>query len=237
MFLQNNKKERGIQLKKAISNKKYIIAMLALLLILAIGVTYTVSIYVLKLNNKINTATVSGQIIEEFPEQDINWDAGETNIKKVFFKNTGSADVFLRVSYGEVWHYIDEENKTYMLNNLYDSGNGSVEIVQKLWTDDWRNDWQDGGDGWIYYKKVLKSQDSTAPVLDGLNFHNNNDDKYKSADYKLTFQMEVVQASDELKVSHDAVKMLFNKDFVLAVESQEDWESQKYNVIFTWQSS
>jgi len=63
---------------------------------------------------------------------------------------------------------------------------------------------------------------------------------YEAADYELHFQTEAVQASDELQVSIDAVKELFEKQFTpytsvhQEITTDEAWEQNKDTVYIDW---
>ena len=131
------------------------------------------------------------------------------------FKNTGTAPVFLRVSYAEFWK--DADGK--VISGLVD-GN---EVVNKNWTEAWQNDWFDGGDGWYYYKKVLPANEMTAKVLTSLKFDSNYAEIYQTADYTLKFVSEAVQYSDDDSVNHRAVQANFGRDFKVISNNVITW--------------
>ena len=112
----------------------------------AVGGIYAWSKLSASVTNNIKTPTVDTEVVEKF-DKDSTVDWFDQVEKEVQFKNTGTAPVFLRVSYAEFWK--DADGK--VISGLVD-GN---EVVNKNWTEAWQNDWFDGGDGWYYYKKVL----------------------------------------------------------------------------------
>lgn len=114
------------------------------------------------------------------------------------------------------------------------SFSGSTEVAEKQWTSDWKQNWKSGGDGWMYYKKVLKAGESTENILSGIDFHDVDDTRYGDAKYSLTFQMEMVQAIDDLSVAQDAVDKLFSRGFSLYAATAGDWTSNKYEIVLNW---
>ncbi len=177
---------------------------------IVIGVTGAVILHNLTLENPIKTPTVEGSIQEKL----------NGNAKEVSFINKGEADVFLRVTYGETWSYMDPDiRRTILLPNVADKKDGKGKY--RVATPDWRSDgWQlDPESGWLYYHKVLKVGETTPLIVSKVDFADENilkelaeGEKYRKADYDLHFTIEVVQASDEKAVSVDAVKKLFQKD-------------------------
>ena len=69
-----------------------------------IGVTGASISHRMELTNQIRTPTVSVEVREEVGSVEEG-----LKTKKVKFENTGNADVFLRVSYGETWTYQEGE--------------------------------------------------------------------------------------------------------------------------------
>lgn len=130
---------------------------------------------------------------ETFPERTVT--PGSKKTKKVAFKNTSSAPVFIRICFSETWE----------TSNLIIA---DVSGVTKNWTSAWTKDWVQKPDGWWYYSKVLPAGEETAEVLESVTFPNTVPD---SADYILSFNVEAVQASDEASVNTDATLALFGR--------------------------
>ncbi|MGL4606493.1 MAG: BsaA family SipW-dependent biofilm matrix protein [Eubacteriaceae bacterium] len=108
--------------------------------------------------NLFNVGGLKVGLEEEF-EPPVNWQ-GEKVPKVVTLFNKGVSDVILRVRYTETW-----ESGGGLLSNT-DNGVGNPEVVTKNWTTGtgltgagvpWIQDNSTNGDGWYYYKKVLKA--------------------------------------------------------------------------------
>lgn len=183
-------------------------------LVTAVGGIYAWSKLSASVTNNIKTPTVDTEVVEKF-DKDSTVDWFDQVEKEVQFKNTGTAPVFLRVSYAEFWK--DADGK--VISGLVD-GN---EVVNKNWTEAWQNDWFDGGDGWYYYKKVLPANEMTAKVLTSLKFDSNYAEIYQTADYTLKFVSEAVQYSDDDSVNHRAVQANFGRDFKVISNNVITW--------------
>ena len=110
--------------------------------------------------------------------------------------------------------------------------------------------WELGEDGWYYYKKVLPAGSMTEDFMEKVDFSNieNLDESlkttYKNADYEIHFQAEVVQASDEWKVSEDAVAKLFEQNISATIndgnttidknKNEDQWPSNKGTATIIW---
>lgn len=203
-------------------------------LALGIGGTGAAVRHRMALKNEVRTPTVEVTTNETIGNVDHN--SGKKQ-KEVMFKNTGSADVFLRIAYAEAWIYTEPlsggKKEQIILPNRSETGNDDS-IVSKDWDNDWNDNWYDGGDGWYYYKKVLKADESTEKVLRSVTFNDTDnypDSRYVDAEYQLHFQVEAVQASDELQVSKDAVKKLFDKSISV---DENGWLTDKYETEVKW---
>lgn len=285
----------------------------------ALGASLALTQHNVGLKNTVRTPTVTTEIEEDL----------EKGGKKVRFENTGSADVFLRVSFGEAWHYnengaaADADTKTENTANAITEANagdagvdqstaadtaspegeilsnmvtitdeGAAKVVpaaQPLWLWDAETPpetsvadlWQDGGDGWWYYKKVLPAKDGdsnsdagadagqnadsssgspanmTGYILKSVDFSNVEKiadaslrKKYQSASYDLHFVIETVQASDEWRVSLNAIQALFGEqnadgsakkkvsikllDDMGSADAAAYWDKNKYGCKFQW---
>lgn len=204
-------------------------------LALGIGGTGAAVRHRMALKNEVRTPTVEVTTNETIGNVDRN---SGTKQKEVNFKNTGSADVFLRIAYAETWIYTvtssDGQKEQIMLPNRSEPGKDDS-IVSKEWQN-WDENWHDGGDGWYYYKKVLEAGDTTEEILKSVTFKDTErypDSRYADADYQLHFQVEAVQASDELQVSKDAVKELFDKS--ISVKNENGWPGNKYETTVLWE--
>lgn len=177
--------------------------------ITAIGSVYAWSKLSASVTNKINTPTIDVEVIEEFDEQTtVDW--YQPVDKKVQFKNIGTAPIFIRVSYVELWRNTNNQVLSSIVNGQ--------EIVKKNWTDAWKNEWIDGNDGWFYYKKILQPNNLCSKILTSLEFDSSNlgnlTDIYGNASYSLKFFSEAVQYSKDIDVNRRSVKANFGIEFV-----------------------
>ena len=177
--------------------------------ITAIGSVYAWSKLSASVTNKINTPTIDVEVIEEFDEQTtVDW--YQPVDKKVQFKNIGTAPIFIRVSYVELWRNTNNQVLSSIVNGH--------EIVKKNLTDAWKNEWIDGNDGWFYYKKILQPNNLCSKILTSLEFDSSNlgnlTDIYGNASYSLKFFSEAVQYSKDIDVNRRSVKANFGIEFV-----------------------
>lgn len=215
--------------------RKGLLLILLLAASMAIGVTGASVLHTMTLENPIKTPPVQG-VVEE--------DLSNTG-KKVQFVNTGEADVFLRIGYTETWIWTDKENKNtkVILPNTAEKTDGTkIAVATPNWN---KEDWETGSeDGWYYYKHVLpgsvseksESKRKTPLLVEDVAFDTSKlkDERYKNAEYKLHFTMEVVQASDDIQVSKYAVEELFIKDVGIPADWDKTNGNDKYSCTITW---
>ena len=181
---------------------KAILPAAALLAAAAIGSTFAWQKWDLDIKNELKSHTTVVSIDEEFDE-DKPFDH-----KKVKFTNNGSSSVFLRFSYTEYW-----QKGNYILTNQA----GTETIAEKHWADEDNWEWHDG---WCYYKKILKSKESTPEILTQVTIPENFAERfpeYVDAEYHLYFKVEAVQCSDGSNtlnsdtVNADATQKMFGR--------------------------
>ncbi len=186
--------------------KKSILFLILLLTLVVVGGTIAYFSGTGIFKNEFTTSKYKISIEEEFYN---DW-----GTKKVSIVNKDSVDVVLRVSYDEIWTKLNEDSNTidYLSNKIYDSDlERMTDVVTKLWTDDWENNFIDGHDGWYYYKKVLKAN-SNVQILSWIDLNvplledNSVYEEYSYADYELVFKYEAAQLKEE------AIKELWGLD-------------------------
>lgn len=206
-------------------------AALFLALSLGIGTTGAVIRHQMSLSNQIKTPTVNVTVEENIEGKPKNG----VKQKEVSFKNTGTADVFLRMAYAEMWSYTDGTAAPVILPNR-----DSDAMAEISWDKEWNTHWYDGEDGWYYYRRVLKPDESTEPVTVSVTFPANYADaRYAAADYELHFQTEAVQASDELAVSKSAAETVFKRNLLsydgsYQIDNDDKWLAAKYRAALEW---
>ena len=218
------------------------IALLAALTV-GIGSTSAVIRHQINLKNEISTDTVIVEVEEDLKDDDpSDW----TKPKKVSFKNPGSADVFLRVAYSESWSTSGgADGERELLSNKMPDGKSDVasKVISNV-------NWEPGEDGWYYYKKVLPAGSTTENFMESVDFSKINTleealkSTYTNAEYEIHFQAEVVQASDQWKVSEDAVAKLFEQNISATIndgnttidkdENEDQWPSNKDTATIIW---
>lgn len=218
------------------------IALLAALTV-GIGSTSAVIRHQIDLKNEISADTVVVEVEEDLADDNQNdW----TKPKKVSFKNSGSADVFLRVAYSESWSTAGgADGEKELLSNKMPGSDSDV--ASKVVSGE---NWELREDGWYYYKKVLPAGSTTESFMEQVDFSNIDSleeslkNTYKNAEYEIHFQAEAVQASDEWKVSEEAAAALFDKDISAAVndgatiidrdQNKDQWPSNKDTAKIIW---
>lgn len=218
------------------------IALLAALTV-GIGSTSAVIRHQINLKNEISTDTVIVEVEEDLKDDDpSDW----TKPKKVSFKNPGSADVFLRVAYSESWSTSGgADGERELLSNKMPDGKSDVasKVISNV-------NWEPGEDGWYYYKKVLPAGSTTENFMESVDFSKIDTleaalkSTYTNAEYEIHFQAEVVQASDQWKVSEDAVAKLFEQNISATIDdgnttidkdqNEDQWPSNKDTAKIIW---
>lgn len=169
--------------------------------------------------NELKADRMNAQIEETFEQG--SQPSGEVE-KKVSFKNDSTSAAFLRVAYAETWKKQSGGEDALLLNNQV---NGT-DVATKNWENGFAENsdlWQDGGDGWFYYKRILKPGESTDEILETVSFpeYTGDYEEYKDAEYQLYFRMELLQASDSQstlnrdEVNQNASTTVFNKEAVV----------------------
>lgn len=198
--------------------KKLMVFILGCMALLLIGSSLAIWSGKLQQVNKLNAATMSAKIEETFAQGSA---PTGTVTKQVSFKNDSSCSAFLRVSYAETWE-TTEGSEQKLLNNQV---NG-IDVAKKNWLNGFGENsdlWQDGGDGWYYYKRVLQPDAQTETILESVTFPDYTGEykAYQDADYQLYFRMELLQASDSQstlnssEVNKNASQSVFGKTAVV----------------------
>ena len=198
--------------------KKLMVFILGCMALLLIGSSLAIWSGKLQQVNELKADAMSAKIEETFVQ---GAEPTGTVTKKVSFKNDSSCSAFLRVSYAETWT-TTEGSEQKLLNNQI---NGT-DVAQKKWLNGFgqnNNLWQDGGDGWYYYKRVLQPGTKTENILESVTFPNYTGEykAYQDADYQLYFRMELLQASDSQstlnssEVNKNASQSVFGKTAVV----------------------
>lgn len=198
--------------------KKLMVFILGCMALLLIGSSLAIWSGKLQQVNELKADTMSAKIEETFVQ---GAKPTGTVTKQVSFKNDSSCSAFLRVSYAETWE-TTEGSEQKLLNNQV---NG-IDVAKKNWLNGFGENsdlWQDGGDGWYYYKRVLQPDAQTETILESVTFPDYTGEykAYQDADYQLYFRMELLQASDSQstlnssEVNKNASQSVFGKTAVV----------------------
>ena len=180
-----------------LKNKKTLIAIVALFLVIGVTIAYFSS--TASFENIFNTGTYKVVSTEVFESPD-NWVPGEEIPKTITTTNEGTIPAAVRVSYTEKW---EDENGTDITSTI-DSGTAIINY-------DNQEDWTKQGD-YYYYNYILNPGETTSsfiksvtlnPALNDVTCTTSADGKTKTcetnnpaagAKYTLTITKETVQA-------------------------------------------
>ena len=165
------------------NNKKFLFAT-PVVVVLAVAVVLGISFAVYAVSR--NTAEIKGSAVVATNGVSIIEDSDNGFGKKeVSFKNNAdsNAPVLLRIAYSETW----TDGNGDIISNI---GSNSANVVVKNWTNDFVQDFEDGHDGWYYYKKTLNPL-AEVMVLSSISL---SDENYSAYNYDLSFRFEAVQA-------------------------------------------
>ena len=180
-------------------NKKALIGIVAILLVLVVGVTIAYLMSSNSFENIFNTGTYRVVTTEVF-ESPTNWAPGEEIPKTITTTNEGTIPAAVRVSYTEQWLDENDNDITSQITN----GTAIINL-------DNTNDWVQEGN-YYYYKYILDPGDTTSSFIrsvtlnpnlngvtctasqDGLTRTCTSNNPASGATYKLTITKETVQA-------------------------------------------
>lgn len=138
--------------------------------------------------NKITMASVRGQIVEEYEQDQVVYPNGTVD-KIVQVKNTGTADALPRVKIEKVWGDSRDENGKLIVDP--DLSTDNIEIVYN--TEQWT---YNSEDGYFYYTDVLKPGDTTVSLFESFTVNGENTGgEYKNKLADIIVSMEMVQAA------------------------------------------
>ena len=194
-------------------NKKTLIAIIAVLLVLVVGATIAYFQSSASFENVFNTGTYKVVTTEEFVSPD-NWKPGEEIPKTIKTTNEGTIDAAVRVSYTEKW----EDSEGNIITNSIDEGTAIINL-------DNQNDWTKEGN-YYYYNYILEPGKTTSSFIksvtlnpnigsditctssqDGLTKTCTSSNSALGAKYTLTVTKETVQADKYQSVWNTSVEI------------------------------
>ncbi len=178
-------------------NKKPLAALIALLLLGVVGVTFAYFTTTESVPNEFRVGGSYGsKIVETFPfGEDDRWLPGQQVEKVVNVNNTGEIPMVVRMKYTEAWD-------PSTLSGLLSDGTSRAAIISTIDTTKWKYD----GSEWYYYYKVLDANTSTdTPFIEHVTLNPNLDQEldanYLGKKYTLTVTAETIQADGALDVA------------------------------------
>lgn len=173
-----------------VKNKKPLIALVLLLLIGAVGVTYAYFTNSKTFDNifKVNDG-YNPDITEEF-ESPEDWMPGEEITKRIVVtNNVNNVPIAVRVKYTEEWK---TATGTTLSGNLADGTRAAVIKFSN------QSEWTKVGE-YYYYFKTIPAGDKSSSFLESVTLSNNldstDDANYIGATYKMTVTAETIQAT------------------------------------------
>lgn len=128
----------------------------------------------MSIDNPFSTKKYGGETVEKFTPEN-NWEPGGQVTKEVQAKNTGDYDLWVRVKFDEKWERGGklitgtDLSSTDAANFFPASADKAVENGSSVYKNlAGVNDksWIDGQDGYFYYNKTLKKDQTTSKLLD-----------------------------------------------------------------------
>lgn len=161
-------------------NKKKLVAILALAVVVVLGATFAYFNQVLTAENPFDTGKYDSVLTEDFnPDDGENWEPGAEVNKKVAVENTGDYPIVVRAKFEDTW--ADKESGDIIFTSAIgrDGTTGQVKdddgltpaedtsVVKLIFngTDGAAKDWTyNSTDGYWYYNKVILSAEEAAKV-------------------------------------------------------------------------
>ena len=172
-------------------NKKPLVALIVLLLIGVVGVTFA---YFTTTETVPNVFQIGGSYsskIEETFVPETDWLPGEEVEKIVNVMNTGEIPMVVRVKYTEGWSMYGSSELTGKLADDTDAV-----IINGL--DTAGTKWIKDGEWWYYYKVLGAGETTDTPFMESVTLSPNldldNDYQYLNAKYTLNIVAETIQA-------------------------------------------
>lgn len=179
--------------KKSITPKKWALIVLSVVLVFAIG-TVLRDVYAANKStdeevNNFRFSDLKGTIQETFtPSKEIKIDTPIT--KKVAITNDQNQDMFIRVLVLPTIIVTDSEGEDLVLPASFKGENAQIEIPFDT------ADWIDGQDGYFYYVKKLKKNETSSSLFKQVTIISKNlEEQYLNAEIKIEIKLEGVSST------------------------------------------
>ena len=196
---------------KKIKNKKSLLAIVAAMFIVAIGVTYAVFNSVSSKENEFNLGNYSFITMESF-ESPTDWLPGETIDKTIYGMNNGDIPVAFRIKYEERWEDASGDPIANVPNNAV-----TINFIN-------RAHWEyNSDDGYYYHKYFIAASDSSCTLISGVTL---NEDLMGSASCEMVGDTYTC-TSDFDGLSGAKYILTFTKEAVAYNKYQEFWNTDE----------
>ncbi|EOH93554.1 hypothetical protein UAW_02504 [Enterococcus haemoperoxidus ATCC BAA-382] len=179
--------------KKSITPKKWVLIVLSVVLVFAIG-TVLRDVYAANKStdeevNNFRLSDLKGTIQETFtPSKEIKIDTPIT--KKVAITNDQNQDMFVRLLVLPTIIVTDSEGEDLVLPASFKGEGAQIEIPFDT------TDWIDGEDGYFYYVKKLKKNETSSSLFKQVTIVSKNiDEQYSNAEIKIEIKLEGVNST------------------------------------------
>lgn len=179
-------------------HKKLVAVMVGFFCLTTIGTSMASYTNKIRITNPFTTSGPSSAVMLENFSPASTFLPGETVQKQPYFKNTGEADLLLRVKITAEWKTADGIG-TFTPGDPFSDD----DKVIKSWTDSWNSSWIKIGD-YYYYKEILEKSgsrnDKTPIILEKLQLsptvsNDMHDTDYSDRVYELSFDAEAILAN------------------------------------------
>ena len=150
-----------VKIRKLLKRNRYCFGILMLLILLGVGGTIAYNTNIAIYNNEFNLKYGKVPVTEEFTSPN-NWKTCDETPKTVVTKNEGNFNIRVRLSYDEWWRDKNDENYLPLTRDGV-----------RLTTINFQNedDWEDGNDGWYYWKGELAPGESTRSLFKSVTYN------------------------------------------------------------------
>ena len=196
---------------KKIKNKKSLLAIVAAVIIVAIGVTYAIFNSVSSRENIFNLGNYSFITMESF-ESPTDWLPGETIDKTIYGMNNGDIPVAFRIKYEERWEDASGDPISNVPNDAV-----TINFVNKAhWS-------YNSTDGYYYHKYFIAASDSSCTLISGVTL---NEDLMGSASCEM--DGDTYSCTSDLDGLAGAKYIVtFTKEAVAYNKYQEFWNTDE----------
>lgn len=167
-------------------------AIAAALILLLVGGGYLVYAAMTAQDKKINDFQI-GQVetkLEEIFEDDITEIPKDQTVEKqVTVENTGTIKHFVRVM-------VLPEVRTSIVGDTENEQILSLVIGKDLLLENTASDWQDGGDGYLYYLKEIEPKQPSSKLFESIKLSGQLSDQYHDAKFVLSLKVEAINCAE-----------------------------------------